>query len=444
MHLTRYYVEHRLTDDRTVIVNTLSGAIDVIDNKYMPLLREPSRITSNIDIYEPLVERGYLFPSLAAENAEVQSLLKGYTGYGRPTMFVICPTYACNLRCVYCFEGTLTQEKPRVLTDEQIDAIFVAIDELRDDDRASVQLFGGEPFMRANEPAVTRILKMARDRDMGVSAITNGVLLKSFLPLLLEHGDHLLDFQITVDGPEAMHDMRRPHAGGQGSFAQIVESIDAALSEGVHIRLRVNIDQQNIHTLGELATFIIEKGWNEKSNFGALLSPVDDHQGREVKFRLTEHETARQWLRMLKDNPDLALFRADLFRNLEHIIKALDSDELTYPRFQFCESNNLSCYTFGTEGNIYLCAEAIGDDEKAVGTYYPEFKLDGAELEQWNGRSILTIEKCRDCRVATLCGGGCALAALAINGSIHDPHCNGAEETLHAYLDSIKDRLLLA
>ncbi len=441
MYLTRYKLTHRIDDSQSILLNSLSGAIDIIENRHLPLLDDPRSLTPDCDIWQPLVDRGYLFPSRLAEQKEMNRLFQEYTATTRPLTFVVCPTYACNLRCEYCFEGSLPQERPRVLVTEEIDAIFDAIDRLATAD-SHIQLFGGEPLLPTTHEAVRHVLELSRARGMTVSAVTNGVCVADFIPLLSSFRPQIDDFQITVDGPQPIHDSRRPRAGGQGSFEAIVTGIDLLLANEMKVRMRVNVDKRNIGSLVELARFIQEKGWDRLPHFGAILSPVDDHSGGKMPGRLAEHETASIWFKLKVDHPELDIFRVDLFRNLEYLMTALGSDDFSFPRFQYCESNNLSCYTFGTDGKIYLCAEAVGDDRHAVGRYYPDFFLNEAALSNWNGRSILSLKACRDCPIATLCGGGCAISAANINGSLDSPYCHGALETIHAYLDSIKGTLI--
>jgi uncharacterized protein len=441
MYLTKYLLMHQLNENQSLAVNTLSGAIDVIENRFLPLLENSRVISSDCEIYEALLERGYLFDSEAEEQAAINKLFGDYAGRHQPMTFVICPTYSCNLRCVYCFEGSLPIERPRMLSIEEVDAVFAAISRLATSD-SHIQLFGGEPLLANAEPIVTHIFKRAAALGYPVSAVTNGVNVAHYMPLFREYRDHLDDFQITVDGPAAIHDVRRPRANGKGTFSDIIDGIQLLLNEGMRVRMRVNVDRMNIDGLADLADFVIAKGWHKLENFGALLSPVDDHGGHKVPGYLAEHEAAAEWFRLKAIHPQLEIFRVDLFRNLEYLINAVNPKGIKFPRFQYCESNNLSCYTFGTDGKIYLCAEAVGDDRHAVGRYYPEYFLNEAAISQWNGRSILTLEKCRECPIATLCGGGCAISAARINGSLDDPCCAGAIESVHSYLDSIKEQFL--
>lgn len=440
MYITRYKVVHRLDERSSVLVNTLSGAVDVIENRYLPLLENPRELIDHPDIHNALSDRGYIFPSRAAEEAALKQLSTDYGGDTRPTAFVICPTYACNLRCAYCFEGSLTTKETRVLSRNEVDLIFSAIRRLATEN-SSIVLFGGEPFLPKNKAVVDYIVASAVKSGFPIGAVTNGVHLTDFLDLLGAHRANIGELQVTVDGPAAVHDLRRPRAGGQGTFADIVKGIDRALALNLHIRMRVNVDRQNIGHLVELADFVALKGWHKSADFVALLAPIEDHTGCEPEYRLPEDKLATAWLKLKERHPQLDIFQSRLFRNLEHIIATLGGAQCA-PRFQYCESNHLGCYTFGTDGKIYPCAEAIGDQRTTVGSYYPKFALDEKQLNIWDGRSIFTLEKCRDCAVATFCGGGCAYAAFATNGSIDEPRCNGVLETLHAYLESIKGTLI--
>lgn len=442
MYITRHKILHRLNEESSILVNTLSGALDLIENRYLPLLDDPQALAANPDILSALSSRGYIYKSKRDEEIALEQLFAAQKGICPPTAFVICPTYACNLRCAYCFEGSLTTEATRALTTDEVDLIFSAIKRIAPEN-ASIVLFGGEPFLPKNQSIIKYIIDSAVKRGFSIGAVTNGVNLVNFLDILSANRKNIEDIQVTVDGPAAVHDLRRPKAGGRGTFADIVKGIDQALALSLRIRMRVNVDRQNIGHLLELGDFIARKGWDKNPNFVALLAPIEDHTGCDPEYRLLEDKLAAAWFKLKDRHPQLGeIFQSRLFRNLDHIISALSGNRPTAPRFEYCESNHLGCYTFGTDGLIYLCAEAIGDSRTAVGRYYPDFSLNKDVVNLWNNRSILTLEKCRECSVATFCGGGCAYAAIRINGALDKPHCNGAEKTVHAYLEATKHKLL--
>lgn len=443
MYVTKYLVTQPLDAERTLLVNTLSGAVDIIDRESLAALRDTGSLAARPQLAETLRQRGYLFDDPAAEQGLLEQLYRKYCSIERPKTFVICPTHACNLRCRYCFEGDVPATQTKVMTNADVDRVFQAIRTL-DPATGGIQLFGGEPLLPTTYAAVGRILKKARKFGMRVSVVTNGTNIERFSGLLRDYRDVLAHFQITLDGPKDVHDQRRGYAGGQGSFEQVVEGVDAALELGVSVRVRINVDAHNIDALPALADYLIGKGWLDDERFEATLAPVTDHHGRtDMPHFLSEDQLAERIVEMRRSAERLDIFGFQLFRVLDHISRVIDgSDAPTVPRFHYCESNNLDCFAFGADGMIYACSEAIGHADMAVGRYQPVYELFEDRLAQWDNRGILTMSKCRDCRVATLCGGGCAYAAIAQNGSSAEPVCQGAEETLTAYLKQVGRKLL--
>lgn len=106
MFLTGLASLHRLDADTSLLVNALSGAVDLVDNELRaqlldialggrPNLRERYR--------RLLKQRGYLFAGEGGERAALQSMYEAYERItaSRPIEFVVCPTYTCNLACTY-------------------------------------------------------------------------------------------------------------------------------------------------------------------------------------------------------------------------------------------------------------------------------------------------------------------------------------------------------
>ena len=85
---------------------------------------------------------------------------------GRNTNLIICPTYTCNLRCVYCFErqphGHFSRKAMDLISVSRALAAFKRIREKEPDRRYSLGLFGGEPLLLANHDVVHRILAHAK------------------------------------------------------------------------------------------------------------------------------------------------------------------------------------------------------------------------------------------------------------------------------------------
>jgi len=107
----------------TLINNTLTGALDIIENDIWGLVLE--RKFNAIERYplSNLIERGYLYYDLKKED---EILVKLYNSYikkasSRPLRFVFCPSYQCNLRCIYCFQTDLPSNPNKFMSSKTLD-----------------------------------------------------------------------------------------------------------------------------------------------------------------------------------------------------------------------------------------------------------------------------------------------------------------------------------
>lgn len=443
MYLTKYLIIKKISSRQSLLVNTLSGAIDIIENRHISSLSAPDKINEP-GLVENLRNRGYIYETEKHEKELLNTLYNRYANQTIPPVFVICPTHSCNLRCRYCFESSMVSKSKTKLELTDVDALFNAFKQI-DPDTKQLQLFGGEPLLPSTYPIVEKILHEAKRLDYKIDVITNGVNIKYYFELIKKYRELFGSFQITLDGPEKIHNKRRYFASGRGTFNLILNSIGLLISENIRVSVRVNVDAENIDYLPELADIFDRRGWLASPYLHFSLAPVNDHKGdQDHTHMLTEDAVAKRFFELQRDHKNLGRVNHQLFRLLDHVITVLDPDvkRPTMPRFKYCESNSMECFAFGADGYIYACSETIGDRSQAIGTFKPEFKMWPDQIAAWNNRSIMTLDKCKDCNIATFCGGGCAYAALAVNGSQSDPVCQDAREIIDSYLDTIKDELL--
>ncbi len=443
MYLTKYLIIKKISSRQSLLVNTLSGAMDIIENHHLPALSTPDKL-SDPDLIKNLRSRNYIYDSEQQEKDLFKTLYKRYADKAAPPIFVICPTHSCNLRCRYCFEGSLGSQSKAKLELADVDALFNAFKHI-DPNAKQLQLFGGEPLLPATYPVVEKILRKTKKLGYSIAVITNGVNIKYYFELIKKYRDLFDSFQITLDGPERIHNKRRYFASGRGTFNLILNSIGLLVSEKIRVSVRVNVDAENIDYLPELADIFDKRGWLDSPYLHFALAPVNDHKGdQDHTFMLTEDAVAKKFFKLREAHTNMGRINHQLFRLLDHVITTLDPKvkRPTLPHFKYCESNSMECYAFGADGYIYACSETIGDQSQAIGTFAPEFKMWSDKLAAWNNRSIMTLEKCRDCNISTFCGGGCAYAALMLNGSQDNPVCQDAKKVIDSYLDTIKDELL--
>src|SRR5271166_6753965 len=110
MIVTRYVFTYRVADDKYLLINSLSGAVDLVDRKVVQAfssIRRGAVPALPADTIEALSHRGYLYASQSQEADVVDravGLNEQFRAHDQSLCFVLCPTISCNLRCPYCFE----------------------------------------------------------------------------------------------------------------------------------------------------------------------------------------------------------------------------------------------------------------------------------------------------------------------------------------------------
>ena len=259
-------------------------------------------VSANLDslggeIVTLLKRRGYV-TELSADQEQVRvAALTGQLmemAVHETPAYVLAVSYDRNLACAYCFQDDLRADPanaPRLATMsvEMVDRIFAAMPEVEKRHARSgagdgspprrITLFGGEPLLARFRPIVHHIARRARDIGASLSAITNGTELEHYADLVGPDGISFL--QITLDGPPAWHDRRRIGKDHAPTFWKIAENIDRALSLGAQMKLRVNVDVENLSSLPDLAAIIAERGWSDSTDFSAYATPVHESTGSE-------------------------------------------------------------------------------------------------------------------------------------------------------------------
>ena len=128
-----------------------------------------------------------------------------------------------------------------------------------------------------------------------------------------------------------------------------------------------------------------------------------------------------------------------MFRITGYLRCQLDS-RLKYnvcPSIKYCEATQLTTFAVGPDNYVYLCTDTIGKQEYAAGTYYPELLLNEEYISALSKRNIFVMDKCKDCKIATFCGGGCPAAALKGQGNIKQGFCGNAKEVVAKFVAGI-------
>jgi uncharacterized protein len=458
MYLTKYLVKHPLDKKYVVLVNTLSGALDIITSDELndiELINEGIKL-ENQKLLNMLIKRGYIYDSEGEEEETFEMLRRMILRLEEEeqTVITICPTYSCNFRCTYCYEGELTSTFAKPLTNSSVILLsIVEIENYLKEHRAlkkkpDLAFIGGEPLLGSTKKDVIEVFNACAVEGYKFRIITNGFFLDLFLKDFATHLKSIKYIQITLDGPRLVHDRRRPLANSKGTFNKITENIQGALDIGIPIRLRTNVDSNNVAFLPELADYIKNRRWAKYPNFKAYLAPVEDSTCIGIENIMREDAMLEAWLGLKANNKlyeGLTVFDdSKLFGVTDALEAALTRRKRkVLPRFKYCAATKGKLFVLGADGYIYLCLRGVGDLRASVGKFHPNFEIYDEKINLWLSRDIGNIN-CSSCsEVSTLQGGGCAIEALRRTGNLHACSCGEAPIIINNFLEMKKQDILM-
>jgi len=454
MYLTKRFNIYEIGKKKYLLINGLSGSIDKITEdqlRWLKLLSNGKKI-KNLRFYSFLKKRGYIFDSRQQEDKVFYYLCKKIENFCLSTSpdFEFVINSFCNFNCVYCFEDIKLRKRNLAMIRGQIDLAFKAINDKLLQGRKKLNspmgIFGGEPLLPGAKKTIRYLFDNIAKRGYKAYFVTNGYYINDFSEILDRYRKHIDSVQVTIDGPKETHDRRRMLRGGSGTFDRIVSGVDQLLKMRIKTSVRMNIDGENIAYLKEFADFVRQKAWSRSRYFKLIPAAVNDHCQRMKKSKrmLSPDRVLKGVLPFSKDfggGPyDLVMFRV-----LKHVRKHFNliksgSKFKFNPLVVYCSADLLMRYVFHPDGRIYPCNEIAGVRKYAIGEYCPTLRIFSEKERLWKKRTILMSKKCRECSIATFCGGGCAVAALVGNGSMYEPNCDNAPLVLKAFIRHLKDR----
>jgi uncharacterized protein len=409
--------------DEFFLVNILSGNADILSpeeaERYRngEILNDPAYIEKGYVVdpreEEKLFRRKYLDFVDARDTDEIQ-------------LFFV-PSYTCNFGCAYCYQEGYSHSFAHP-GKEVAEAFFNYVTATFRDRKKYVTLFGGEPLTGSdqNRRFVSEFVQLCNRHGLDLAVVTNGYHLESFVPVLAE--GRIREVQVTLDGPEAVHNERRPLKGGGGTFSEITKGIDAALKAGLPVNLRVVVDKENMYTLPELAAFAKERGWTGSPLFKTQLGRnYELHYCQSQQSKLyTRLEMYRDLYHMVLEHPVMLEFHKPAYSVSRFLF---ENGELPDPLFDSCPGCKTE-WAFDYTGNIYSCTATVGKPGEELGTYFPAVSLNEARILQWQERDVLSIQACTTCDLRLACGGGCASVAFNRHNDLHAPDCRPVKELM--------------
>ncbi|HDL01968.1 MAG TPA: SPASM domain-containing protein [candidate division Zixibacteria bacterium] len=342
----------------------------------------------------------------------------------------LCPTLMCNFRCPYCFEHS--QQISTVMNKDTINRLISFIEKQNSANRLYITWYGGEPTLVFN--VIQEITKKVKELDItfeGAGLVTNAYLLnKSKIDKLNDL--KITNIQITIDGPECLHDSRRVLANGKPTYQKIMNNIEELMGSSYEgsCNIRVNLDKNNLSGFFDLRADLTERFKGKKfSVYGGLVDTSPSH-----KYDHSCNLCAKEWKE----------FTIAQYRHLSD-----SPSEGIYPInnvFNICSANSINSFVIGPEGEIYKCWEDVGKHEMIVGSIFKDESIANSDLVSLYsiGTDPFLEPTCLDCKVLPICGGGCSNRRLRVK-FFHEESlefCSLYKDNLTEYLLEYYDTLL--
>ena len=341
---------------------------------------------------------------LVAQEANFQSACEDEHDF----YLVVAPTYACNLRCPYCYEQGHNSIKGK-MSNEVIEATIRFVQARYAEKpfkRVSVQWYGGDPSLALDvvEDLSNRLIAWCDGQGLEYTAmmLTNCNLIDEPSVEMLVRA-RVEAVYMTIDGFEDTHNARRVSAVGLNSYERNIEAAKLFVKHGIKAMATMNVDRVNwpeFHPLRDMLRdeIGIDLSAGRLCDYGHFFGTRDF---KKPEFDLFEHD---EFSRMTHDEFALGGYGAD------------DIRDMLQPVPRFCNGQRHNYYIVDTLGDVYICDGYIGERDHVVFNVKDEPTPGQLRLVSHNPYES---EQCRSCHLVPICQGNCDWERRASDMACH-------------------------
>lgn len=414
------YIISKYYKNGYILFHGYSGNIIFLTNKTYKLFVNDNFSDLDQNTFSSLKKQYFILDNEIDEKSIIQKVYdKFYSFLKNKVYLTFLMTYNCNFSCSYCYQrenGKIIDSYREIILDKnKIDKIFDFCENLKYLDKInSITLYGGEPFLKENKTSISYLLEKVKKYDIkNISAITNGYDIDFFDDVIKKEDYFISSLQITIDGPEHIHNKRRMLKNGEGTYKKITDNICYFLKKGIIISIRTNIDKNNISCINEIREDFKNKGYIKYKNFHFDFSPLLDNKFLE-KENLINHRFLENY--KLENNI------SNNYKYYKKIINEILENKKSFYFDPIACGALTNSFVFDPLGKIYKCWDFVGNEIFSIGQYFPEIKLKESDFN-WDFRNNLNNINCGKCKYILICGCGCKALAFKKFNSLNYGYC---------------------
>ena len=346
-------------------------------------------------------------------------------------MLVLQTTYACNLKCRYCFVRAHYCTKENMLSFEDAMRAIGMFQNPKHGKAHNISFFGGEPLLnwelvyKVSQEVVKQsdVYKLPKPH---FHITTNATLITEEIA---EYCAGLgFSFIVSLDGQEGFHDQNRPYHKGTGSWKDAMRGLEFLANAykkkqghgSVPITLRGTFDSKGVDLVDSLK-FLNNLMYEGKASHvsmepsslgeGCSTDPsrLEDLTIEEIKSAFeSEYWKAADWF-----FEEIRSGRRPSFHHFEMMMQRIYDRE---PAFSECGAGK-GYLSVGPGGKISACHRENGCDCGSLDKGKDEIKL-----AKWQDNRYFVRALCPECVFRNACGGGCRHDSLQIGNDIHVPN----------------------
>lgn len=332
------------------------------------------------------------------------------SGKNAPSFFTLMLSSHCNLACSYCceFHGSSSRFRP-LMSVETIRHTLDWVFHFENEGQLSIVLLGGEPLLNPQgvREAVSyaKTLAARQGRACDLQMTSNLTLMTEDIARFLT--DHEVLIQISLDGPQLIHDRYRIFANGRGTHRLVMQGLEILARyqslRDIHVYATLTDQSSAIEVLDYLLGLGFRKISLVPCNGSDVQEMSPEKRGREFDL-LLEHS-----LPLFRKDPDVRIF--PVTNGLTRLYQFLGLNK---------KKHGMDCgaatklVAISAEGNIFPCHETATDKDSSrwvIGNIKTGW--DSGRLKAFRDQTSMYRENCVSCWSHPLCGGVCKLQLLA-------------------------------